>query len=42
VSDDSTYPDPWGAGGKFVESGLYRVEEPIEPDPADPAEPNDA
>ena len=47
MSDDLTYPDPWSPGGKFIESGLYRVEEPSEPDAAeepekDDAEPDDA
>jgi hypothetical protein len=42
VSDDSTYPDPWGPGGKFIESGLHEVEEPSESEPEeDNAEPDD-
>lgn len=43
MSDESTYPDPWGPGGKFIESGLYEVEGPSEPETAEEdAEPDDA
>jgi hypothetical protein len=38
VSDDATYPDLWSPGGKFVESGLYEVEESIDPEPGEDAE----
>ena len=23
----SDYPDPWGPGGKFIDSGLHRVDD---------------